>query len=149
MEITLTVKEPTDEFRKDVLELLAKHAASVTFDTEWTVERAQRFYAAVPARAQRILREAAVRDGCFVSNDGFVSADELRDSDDSSLRGHSAPLKQALERGVRKGWWPEGMRPPIEPRGPGFGRVQGYQMPHDLVETFFTAIIKTLQKDSE
>ncbi|WP_328406463.1 hypothetical protein OHS70_38550 (plasmid) [Streptomyces sp. NBC_00390] len=142
MEIVLSIKEPSDEFRKDVLELLAKHAASVTLDTEWTVERAQRFYAAVPARAQRILREAAVRDG-------LVPADALRDNDESSLRGHSAPLKQALERGVRKGWWPEGMQPPIEPRGPGFGKVQGYQMPRELVEIFFTAIKTTLQKDTE
>ncbi|MER6393174.1 hypothetical protein ABT236_32520 [Streptomyces sp. NPDC001523] len=134
MRITVTIEEPNEAFRADLLDLLAKHAAVVELDTEWTMERAQRFYQAVPQRAQRLLREAAVRDG-------FVSDETLReDLDGKNLRGHAGPLKRALERGVREGWWPEGMQPPLAPRGPGFGKVKGYQMPEELVSTFFTAI---------
>jgi hypothetical protein len=134
------VKEPTDEFRKDLLELLAKHAAHVKLDTEWNVQRAEQFYRALPSRARRIVTEAACRDG-------YVSADALRDSEGSSLRGHSAPLKQALERGVRKGWWPAGVRAPIQPQGPGFGKVVGYRMPDDLVPIFHAAVQSVSEGD--
>jgi hypothetical protein len=41
------------------------------------------------------------------------------------------------------GRWPEGMQLPIEPQGPGFGKVAGYRMPADLVQTFYTAIKNT------
>ncbi|MER8098054.1 hypothetical protein [Streptomyces goshikiensis] len=136
MRIVLTIEEPNDAFQADLLALLAKHAAAVELDTEWTLERAGRFYQAVPKRAQRLLREAAVRDG-------FVSDEILREElDGKNLRGHAGPLKRALERGVREGWWPEGMQPPLGPRGPGFGKVKGYEMPQELVSTFFQAIAK-------
>ncbi|MGW7140235.1 hypothetical protein [Streptomyces xanthophaeus] len=138
MRITITIEEPDDAFRADLLALLAKHATVVELDTQWTVERAGRFYQAVPARAQRLLREAAIADN------GFVSDEKLReDLDGKSLRGHAGPLKRALERGVREGWWPEGMQPPLAPRGPGFGKVKGYQMPQELVSTFHEAITAT------
>ncbi|MEU9349002.1 hypothetical protein AB0D74_48180 [Streptomyces sp. NPDC048278] len=55
------------------------------------------------------------------------------------MRGHSGALKRILERGVREGWRPDGMKTPIQPQGPGFGKVKGYRMPGDLVRTFFTA----------
>ncbi|WP_331725777.1 hypothetical protein OG264_38740 (plasmid) [Streptomyces xanthophaeus] len=135
MRITVTVEEPDDAFRADLLALLAKHSAVVELDTEWTVERAGRFYQAVPPRAQRLLREAAI------TANGFVSDEKLREElDGKSLRGHAGPLKRALERGVREGWWPEAMQPPLAPRGPGFGKVKGYQMPQELVSTFYEAI---------
>lgn len=35
------------------------------------------------------------------------------------------------------------MQAPIEPQGPGFGKVVGYRMPDDLVQTFYTAIKNT------
>jgi hypothetical protein len=81
-------------------------------------------------RARRIIKEAANRDG------GYVSADDLRDSEDSSLRGHSAALKRLLDRGARDGWWPNGMEAPIQAQGPGFGKVVGYRMPDHLIEVF-------------
>ncbi|MFF4323267.1 hypothetical protein [Streptomyces sp. NPDC001568] len=140
MEILLTIKNPTPECFEDLKDFLAKHATHVTLDTEWTPERAERYYRALPARAQKIVREAAIRDG-------YVSAEDLRDSEGSSLRGHSAALKQVLERGERKGWWPSGMPAPVLPQGPGFGKVIGYRMPDDLVGTFFTAIKSVLDTE--
>ncbi|MEU6756018.1 hypothetical protein [Streptomyces sp. NPDC046685] len=133
MDILLTIKNATPEAYVDLKAFLAKHADRVTLDAEWTLERAERYYRALPDRAQKILREAAVRGG-------YVSADELRAGEDSSLRGHSAALKQVLERGERKGWWPLEMQPPIQPQGPGFGKVVGYRMPDALVSVFSKVI---------
>ncbi|MFJ4806977.1 hypothetical protein [Streptomyces murinus] len=132
MRITVTVEEPTSGFQNRLLALLQEHASQVEVDTTWSVERAQQYYRTLPPRAQKIVRSA-------VGGDGFVSDDALR-TDGSSLRGHSGALKRILERGVREGWWPDGMQAPIQPQGPGFGKVRGYRMPGDLVETFFTAI---------
>lgn len=133
MKITVTVDQPTAEFQDRLLALLAEHAAHVEIDTTWTRERARRYYLALPARAQRIVQEAADRKG-------EVSADDLRDSEDSSLRGHSAALKRILDRGVREGWWPAGMEPPIQAQGPGFGKVVGYRMPDHLISMFRMAV---------
>lgn len=136
MQITVTIDQPTGDFQDRLLALLAEHAASVQIDTTWTIERAESYYRSLPARARRIVKEAAVRDG-------YVSADDLRDDKDSSLRGHSGALSRAMRRGAMRGQWPENMTPPIEAQGPGFGKVVGYRMPDDLVATFFTAIKNT------
>lgn len=132
MRITVTIDQPTDDFQDRLLTLLREHAAQVEIDTAWTVERALQYYRTLPNRARDIVQGA-------VEGDGFVSDDDLR-TDGSSLRGHSGALKRILERGVREGWWPDGMQAPIQPQGPGFGKVKGYRMPDDLVQTFFTAI---------
>jgi hypothetical protein len=133
VEIVLTVKEPSAEFQRDLLALLAKHASQVRVDTEWDVERAARFYEALPGRARRIIQGA-------VAGGGFVSAEALRLTPDGSLRGHAGALKQALERGARLGWWPNGMSAPVTPVGPGFGKVQGYRMSAQLLEVFTAAL---------
>ncbi|MGW1988023.1 hypothetical protein ACWCPJ_37215 [Streptomyces collinus] len=135
MRITVTVENPTGAFQEKLLVLLAEHATQIEVDTTWTVERALQYYRTLPRRAQDIVRGA-------VAGDGFVSDDDLR-TDGSSLRGHSGALKRILERGVREGWWPAGMQAPIQPQGPGFGKVKGYRMPGDLVQTFRTAIKNT------
>ena len=136
MKITVTIAQPTGEFQNRLLALLAEHAATVEIDTTWTIERAERYYRSLPARARRIVKEAAIRDG-------YVPAEELRDNPDDSLRGHSGALSRALTRGATRGNWPDTMTPPIEPQGPGFGKVVGYRMPDNLVGTFFTAIKNT------
>lgn len=140
MRITVTIDQPTGDFQERLLGLLAEHAGDVEEDTEWTVERAERYYRSLPSRARRIVKEAAIRDG-------YVPAEELRDTENSSLRGHSAALNRALRRGFMQGAWPENMKPPIEAQGPGFGKVAGYRMPDELVPTFFTAIKNTDQSN--
>lgn len=133
MRITVTIDQPTGDFQERLLALLAEYAADVEEDTHWTIPRAESYYLSLPLRARRILEEAVARDG-------YVPAEELRDSENSSLRGHSAALKTALQRGATLGRWPAGMQPPVEPQGPGFGKVVGYRMPGNLVQTFYTAI---------
>ncbi|GES27967.1 hypothetical protein AB0G60_02405 [Streptomyces angustmyceticus] len=140
MRIVVTVEDPEPGFLNKFTALLAEHGAKVELDTTWTVERATRYYRELPPRAQDIVRLAAIQDG-------LVKADELRKDGDGSLRGHSGALKRTLERGVRNGWWPEGMKPPIEPQGPGFGKVQGYLMPLELVDIFSAATDKTEKRN--
>ncbi|MFF8432402.1 hypothetical protein ACF07Y_46260 [Streptomyces sp. NPDC016566] len=132
MRITVTIENPSGAFQERLLDLLKEHAAQVEVDTAWTVERAAHYYRTLPKRAQDIVKGAVV-------NEGFVTDEKLR-TDGSSLRGHSGALKRILERGVREGWWPAGMQAPIQPQGPGFGKVKGYRMPADLVQTFGIAI---------
>ncbi|MFQ3561867.1 hypothetical protein QZN11_34425 [Streptomyces gramineus] len=133
MQIKLTITDPTGDFQDRLLALLAEHAGHIEPDATWTPDRAERYIAELPPRARRILREVVVRNG-------YVRADDLRDDENTSLRGHSAALKRILEKGVRKGWWPDRMPEPIEAHGPGFGKVLGYRMPGDLVGIFMTAI---------
>lgn len=138
MRITVTIDDPTGNFQERLLALLAEYAGDVDVeqDPHWTIPRAESYYLSLPSRARRIVKEAAIRDG-------YVPAEELRGDENSSLRGHSAALKRALQRGVMLKRWPESIQPPIEPQGPGFGKVVGYRMPADLVQTFFTAIANT------
>jgi hypothetical protein len=139
LKITITIDQPSAEFQERLLALLADHATHVEVDATWTRERARRYYLALPQRAQRIVKEAASGPG------GYVSAEDLRDSEESSLRGHSAALKRILDRGTREGWWPNNMEPPIQAQGPGFGKVVGYRMPEHLTPVFRMAANNTSQ----
>jgi hypothetical protein len=133
--ITVTVDDPTPEFQDKLLALLADHADNVETDTTWTEERATHYYRMLPLRARRIIKEAVQRGG-------MVPADALRDKPDDSLRGHSAPLSRILQRGKMLKRWPEGIQQPVTGVGPGFGKVEGYEMPADLIPVFQTAIRK-------
>lgn len=133
MRITVTVDEPTPEFQDKLLALLADHAQDVETDTTWTEERATHYYRMLPARARRIVKEAVQRGG-------MVPAEALRDNPDDSLRGHSAPLSRILQRGKMLRRWPEAMKQPVTGVGPGFGKVEGYEIDRDLIPVFETAI---------
>jgi hypothetical protein len=133
MRITVTVDQPTPDFQAKLLALLAEHAEDVETDTTWTEERATHYYRMLPARARRIVKEAVERGG-------MVPADALRDKPDDSLRGHSAPLSRILQRGKMLSRWPEGIDQPVKPLGPGFGKVEGYEIADDLISVFETAI---------
>lgn len=135
MKITITVEQPTGDFQEKLLALLADHAADIEPDTTWTKERAERLYLALPTNARRIIKEAVARGG-------YVSADDLRSGEDSSLRGHSAAIKRAVDRGAREGWWPDALQSPVQPQGPGFGKVVGYLIPEQHVEVFRHAVNK-------
>lgn len=129
MKITITVEQPTGDFQKKLLALLADHTDQIESGATWTKERAERLYLALPTNARRIIKEAANRGG-------YVSADDLRSGEDSSLRGHSAAIKRAVDRGARDGWWPATLQSPVQAQGPGFGKVVGYLIPEYLVEVF-------------
>lgn len=136
LKITVTIDEPTGDFQDRLLALLSEHPADIEVDATWTVPRAENYYLRLPPRARRIVREAVARGG-------YVSADDLRDDANTSLRGHSGALTKALNSGAAGGDWPEGMPLPILAQGPGFGKVAGYRMPDELLETFRTAITNT------
>lgn len=137
--ITVTVEEPADNFQERLLALLAEYAGQVEVDSEWTAERATRYYRELPAGAAEIIRTAAI-------NGGFVSDEELREGkEDAGLRGVSGPLKRTLDRGIREGWLPAGIKPPVVAHGPGFGKVKGYEIAEGLVETIFGAIADVTQ----
>lgn len=133
MRITVTIDQPSGDFQAKLLALLAEHAAEVELDTAWTVPRAENYYTRLPPRAQRIVRESIARGG-------YVAADDLRDTPDASLRGHSGALTRALASGAMAGEWPDGMPLPVLAQGPGFGKVAGYRMPDELLDVFRTAV---------
>ncbi|QLJ02881.1 hypothetical protein HZZ00_18935 [Streptomyces sp. NEAU-sy36] len=66
-------------------------------------------------------------------------SDEGLRTDGNSLRRYSGDPKRILDRGVHEGWWHAGLQP-IQPQGPGLGKVKGYRVPADLLQTFSTAI---------
>ncbi|MCZ0983924.1 hypothetical protein O1L60_44990 [Streptomyces diastatochromogenes] len=121
MEINISVKNPTPEFERDLLALLDKHRASLRRDPGWNADRARIFYGALSDKAKHIMREAVARGG-------KVDADQLRNSDGSSLRGHASAFAKVVRHGAGKGWWDSGMESPIIALGPGSGKVQGYQI---------------------
>lgn len=133
LRITVTIDQPTGDFQDRLLALLAEYATTVETDATWTVPRAENYYTRLPPRAQRIVREAVARGG-------YVAADDLRDTPDTSLRGHSGALTRALSSGAAAGEWPDGMPLPILAQGPGFGKVVGYRMPDELLDVFRTAV---------
>jgi hypothetical protein len=133
MRITVTVDQPTPEFQAKLLALLSEQAEDVEIDTSWTEERATHYYRMLPPRARRIVKEA-------VQHGGTVPAVALRDHPDDSLRGHSAPLSRILQRGKNLRRWPEGIKQPVTGVGPGFGKVEGYEMNAELIPVFQTAI---------
>ncbi|WP_208767156.1 hypothetical protein [Kitasatospora cineracea] len=135
MKITVIADEPTEGFLDDLRALLAKHAAHVEVDTAWNPDRISRYYLALPPRSQRILEEAVARGG-------YVSADDLRGDDpDASLKGHSGGLTRILNLGIRKGWWPDGIEPPVQAHGPGFGKVVGYGIRTEQLDLFRDTVL--------
>jgi hypothetical protein len=71
-----------------------------------------------------------------------VPADALRGDDGTaSLKGHSAGLKRILDRGIREGWLPPGIKPPVQAEGPGFGKVGGYTVPSGLRDDFRDTVL--------
>ncbi|MGE7440075.1 hypothetical protein [Kitasatospora sp. NPDC001175] len=137
MDLILSVKNATPEFGEKLLAFLAPYVDAVTVETDgtWTRDRIDRYYLSLPPRAQRILEEA-------VGRGGYVSADALRGEDgSSSLKGHSAGLKRALDRGVREGWLPAAIEAPVQAQGPGFGKVVGYRIPHAIYDLFRDTVL--------
>ena len=141
MRITLIADDPTPEFQAKLLALISDHAQDVEVvdDTTWTEERATQYYRMLPARARRIVKEAVQRGG-------MVPADVLRDKPEDSLRGHSAPLSRILQRGKMLQRWPMAMEQPVTGVGPGFGKVEGYEITEDLIPVFTTAIRNVEEK---
>ncbi|MFG2668932.1 hypothetical protein ACGFY6_32430 [Streptomyces sp. NPDC048387] len=135
----ITIEGASEEFERKLLDLLAehRHELAVTTDTEWTVERAERYLRSLPAGARRFAELVVVDD------DGYTDADTLR-SVVGKLNGPTVALSRAIPRGVREGWWPQGTTAPItvvyDPDNPSWQKAIAYQMSSENVSVFRAAL---------
>ncbi|MGV9349936.1 hypothetical protein ACWDSD_35215 [Streptomyces spiralis] len=102
-------------------------------EASWNEERAGCYYLMLPQRARRSIREPSGAAAPF-------RPAALRDNPDDSLRGHSAPLSLILQRGKVLHRWPASIEQRVKALGPGFGRVEGYEIPAGLIDVFEAAV---------
>jgi hypothetical protein len=136
----ITIEGADKGFVEKLVALAAAHHAELTVaavDTNWTVERATRFLRSLTAGARRFA-EMVIVDG-----DGYIDADQLRTAV-GKLNGPTVALSRAVPRGVREGWWPEGIRAPItpvhDPDNPSWHKIIAYEMTSENVPVFRSAI---------
>ncbi|THA34050.1 hypothetical protein E6R18_08590 [Streptomyces sp. A1277] len=136
-----TIEGMSEEFEHKLLSLLAehRHELAITADTEWTVERAERYLRSLTAGARRFAT-MVVLDG-----DGYLDADHLRGVL-GKLNGPTVALSRAVPRGVREGWWPEGTSAPItpvwDPDNPSWHKNIAYEMTRENVSVFREALAR-------
>lgn len=138
-QVKITIEGASEAFAEKVLTLAAQQGAELTVtavDTGWTVDRAERYLRSLPAGARRFA-EMVVVDG-----DGYLDAEQLRQVL-GKLNGPTVALSRAVPRGVREGWWPEGVTAPIspvwDPDNPSWHKNIAYQMATENVPVFRTA----------
>ncbi|MET9206783.1 hypothetical protein ABZW38_16740 [Streptomyces bacillaris] len=138
----IIIKGASEEFAEKLVALAAQHHAELSISTVhpgWTVDRAERYLRDLTA-GSRQLAEMVTVDG-----DGYIEADRLR-SVLGALNGPSNGLKRAVDRGIRKGWWPEGTPQPItpvsNPKNPSWHQNIAYRMDQELVPVFRAAITR-------
>ncbi|MFJ8194739.1 hypothetical protein ACIQ8D_34070 [Streptomyces sp. NPDC096094] len=136
----ITIEGADKDFAEKLVALAAAHHAELTVaavDTNWTVERATRYLRSLPAGARRFA-EMVIVDG-----DGYVDADRLRAAV-GKLNGPTVALSRAIPRGVREGWWPEGVSAPItpvyDPDNPSWHKNIAYEMTRENVPVFRSAL---------
>lgn len=138
----IIIKGASEEFAEKLVTLAAQHHAELSISTVrpgWTVDRAERYLRDLTASSRR-MAAMVVLDG-----DGYIDADQLR-SILGALNGPSNGLKRAVDRGVRKGWWPEGTPAPItpvsNPDNPSWHENIAYRMDKELVPVFTEALTR-------
>ncbi|MFD5299535.1 hypothetical protein ACFWJU_30570 [Streptomyces mutabilis] len=136
----ITIEGADKDFTEKLVALAAAHHAELTVaavDTDWTVERATRFLRSLTAGARRFA-EMVIVDG-----DGYIDADQLR-AVIGKLNGPTVALSRAVPRGVREGWWPEGISAPItpvyDPDNPSWHKIIAYEMTSENVPVFRSAV---------
>lgn len=120
------------------VEVINHEAAVLSITPEWTPDRAAALLRDLPDSAAGIIRAAA-------RNNGWSDASALRGPDgDASLRGQASAITKAINRGARRGTWPQGMPLPVaaqyDPNNPSYQRTTGYSMPEEIVPAFRTAL---------
>ncbi|MFF2305970.1 hypothetical protein ACFVVP_26110 [Streptomyces sp. NPDC058128] len=139
----ITIEGATEAFAEKLVALAAKIGAELeitTVDTNWSVDRAERYLRSLTADARTFA--ARVVEGA--GQPGFIDADTLREAFPRGLRGPSNALGRAVDRGAREGWWPEGMSAPVsvvyDPERPGWKRAIAYSMTFENVPHFQEAL---------
>ncbi|MDN3257463.1 hypothetical protein J2S54_007042 [Streptomyces sp. DSM 42143] len=136
----ITIEGADKDFAEKLVALAAAHHAELTVatvDTNWTLERATRFLRSLTAGARRFA-EMVIVDG-----DGYIDADRLRAAI-GKLNGPTVALSRTIPRGVREGWWPEGISAPItpvyDPDNPSWHKIIAYEMASENVPVFRSAV---------
>ena len=143
----ITIEGASEEFERKLLDLLAehRHELTVTADTEWTVDRAERYLRSLPAGARRFAQ-------LVIDRHGIASAVLLREQL-GKLNGPTVALSRAIPRGVREGWWPEGTRAPItvlyDPENPSWQKAVAYRMSAEDVPVFRAALDRMATTERE
>lgn len=136
----ITIEGASAEFERRLLELLAehRHELTVTADAGWDVERAERYLRSLPVGARRFAK-------LVVDGDGRAGADDLREAI-GKLNGPTVALSRAVSRGVREGWWPEGVTAPVtvvyDPDNPSWQKAMAYAMTSENVPLFREAFVR-------
>ncbi|MFB8101156.1 hypothetical protein ACFUJ0_04065 [Streptomyces sp. NPDC057242] len=140
----IIVKGASEEFAEKLVALAAQHHAELSISTVqpgWTVDRAERYLRSLTASGRRMAQMV------IVDGNGYLEADRLR-SELGKLNGPSNSLKRAVDRGVRKDWWPEGTPAPItpvsNPANPSWHQNIAYRMDQELVPVFRQALTRTM-----
>ncbi|MEV7535480.1 hypothetical protein [Streptomyces hydrogenans] len=138
----IIIKGASEEFARELVALAAQHHAELSISTVkpgWTVDRAERYLRDLTAGA-RTMAEMVIVEG-----DGYLDADHLRRVV-GALNGPANSLKRAVDRGVRKGWWPEGTPRPVtpvsNPDNPSWHQNIAYRMDQELLPVFREALLR-------
>ncbi|MER6198081.1 hypothetical protein ABT234_12045 [Streptomyces sp. NPDC001586] len=138
----ITIEGADQAFAEKLVALAAAHNAELTVttvDTNWTVDRAERYLRNLTAGARRFAEMV------IVEGNGYIDADQLR-STIGKLNGPTVALSRAIPRGVREGWWPEGISAPIspvwDPDNPSWHKNIAYQMDQENVLVFRDALAR-------
>ncbi|MFD4319020.1 hypothetical protein [Streptomyces sp. NPDC058548] len=139
----IIIKGASEEFAEKLVALAAQHHAELTISTVhpgWSVDRAERYLRDLTAGARR-MAEMVIVDG----DDGYLNADHLRHRI-GKLNGPANALARAVDRGVRKGWWPEDTPAPItpvsNPDNPSWHENIAYRMDQEIVPIFREALTR-------
>ncbi|MFI2764892.1 hypothetical protein ACH5A3_39690 [Streptomyces echinatus] len=139
----ITIEGASEEFERKLLDLVAehRHELTVTADTDWTVDRAERYLRSLTAGARQFAK-LVVTGG---ERPGYIDADQLRHAV-GKLNGPTVALSRAIPRGVREGWWPEGTSAPInpvwDPDNPSWHKNIAYEMAEQNVPVFQAALTR-------
>ncbi|MFD4933379.1 hypothetical protein [Streptomyces virginiae] len=146
MEITIKVPDPAPpEIIQALAELVARigPGASVTTDTEWTVDRAEKLLRQIQPHTRNLIVAA-------VEGKGFADGAAFRKQyGENSLKGPSQSITKAVKAGAELGYWGRSMTSPIKATTPdknGWSKTGGYYLDKDLVPIFAEALV-TVQED--
>ncbi|MFJ2566571.1 hypothetical protein ACIO02_27180 [Streptomyces sp. NPDC087568] len=149
MEITIRLPDPpSPEIVTAVAELIARigPGATVSTDTEWTVDR-----------AVKLLRDTNPRTllfvGAAIEGNGWVDGPAYREQwGETALRGPSQTITKAIKRGAEQGHWSPDITPPFRPTTPdksGWSKTGGYYLADGLLPIFTEAMNILKPKESD
>lgn len=140
MEILIRLPDPAPpEVLSAVADLMARigPGATVSTDTEWTVDRAVKMLRDTNARTLLFVEAA-------IEGEGWVDGNAFRAKwGQTALRGPSQSITKAIRRGAEQGYWSPNITPPFRPTTPdknGWSKTGGYYLADGLLPVFTEAM---------